>query len=122
MSKKMKGSALGGDCGADCIGRMLLNPATDFSAGALRSSWPRRTATRPWSSSSSPPAPPSTSKKTTGRNVGPSSLALRCQPTAHGTSLGRQTALFEAAFEGHTLVVEQLITAGAALDVEENDR
>jgi hypothetical protein len=34
--------------------------------------------------------------------------------------LGRVTALFLAAFEGHTLVVEQLIAAGAALDVQEN--
>jgi hypothetical protein len=35
-----------GHC-ADCIGRTPFNPATDFSAGALRSSGPRRTATRP---------------------------------------------------------------------------
>ncbi len=29
------------DCDADCIGRSLFNPAADFSAGTLRSSWPR---------------------------------------------------------------------------------
>ncbi len=29
------------NCDADCIGRTLFNPATDFSAGTLRSSWPR---------------------------------------------------------------------------------
>jgi hypothetical protein len=62
-----KGCGPWADCGADCIGRTLLNPATDFSAGALRSSGPRWRATRLWSSSSSPPAPPSMSKKTKGR-------------------------------------------------------
>jgi hypothetical protein len=29
-------------------------------------------------------------------------------------------ALFEAVFKGHKLVVEQLIAAGAALDVQDN--
>ena len=33
---------------------------------------------------------------------------------------GRSTALILAALKGHTLVVEQLIAAGAALDVQEN--
>jgi hypothetical protein len=42
---------------ADCIGRTLFNAATDFSAGTLRSSGPRRRATRSWSSCSSTPAP-----------------------------------------------------------------
>jgi hypothetical protein len=34
--------------------------------------------------------------------------------------LGRRTALVVAAMKGHTLVVEQLIAAGAALDVQSN--
>ncbi len=34
------------------------------------------------------------------------------------TSRGRITALIVAAFKGHTLVVEQLIAAGAGLDVQ----
>jgi ankyrin repeat protein len=34
--------------------------------------------------------------------------------------LGRVTALILAATSGHTLVVEQLIAAGAALDVQDN--
>ena len=35
--------------------------------------------------------------------------------------LGRLTALIAAAMTGHTLVVEQLIAAGAALDVQRNN-
>ncbi len=35
--------------------------------------------------------------------------------------LGRGTALMLAAWKGHTLVVEQLIAAGAGLDVKDND-
>jgi hypothetical protein len=35
--------------------------------------------------------------------------------------LGRLTALSWAASEGHTLVVERLIAAGAALDVKDSD-
>ncbi len=35
--------------------------------------------------------------------------------------LGRFTALILAAMKGHTLVVEQLIAAGAALDVQSNE-
>ncbi len=120
MSKKMKGSALGGDCGANCIGRMLLNPATDFSAGALRSSGPRRTDTRSWSTSSSPLAPPSMSRTTMGRALVPSELTLRYQNRQLIGLLDRNTALFVAVFKGHTLVVEQLIAAGAALDVQSN--
>ena len=34
-----------------------------------------------------------------------------------GRLLGRSTALISAAMNGHTLVVKQLIAAGAALDV-----
>ena len=34
--------------------------------------------------------------------------------------LGRNTALIGAAFNGHTLVVEQLIADGAKLDVQNN--
>ena len=108
-----------GPCG-DCIGRKLPKLETDFSAGSLRSSRPRRTATRSWSSSSSPPAPPSTSKKTTGRDVGPSELALRYQNRNLTGLLGRLTALIWAAYNGQTHVVEQLIAAGAKLDVQES--
>ena len=68
-------SALG-PCG-DCIGRTPFNVATELSAGTLRSSWPRRTATRTWSSSSSPPAPDSMSKATKGRAVVPTASAAR---------------------------------------------
>ncbi len=35
--------------------------------------------------------------------------------------LGRSTALICAAWKGHTFVVEQLITAGAGLDVKNNE-
>ena len=41
-------------------------------------------------------------------------------PKLAATSLGRSTALILAAVKCHTLVVEQLIAAGAALDVQEN--
>ncbi len=37
------------------------------------------------------------------------------------TALCRNTALILAAFKGHTLVVKQLIAAGAALDVQNSD-
>ncbi len=37
------------------------------------------------------------------------------------TALCRFTALIFAAFNGHTLLVEQLIAAGAALDVQNSD-
>ncbi len=120
MSKKMKGSALGGDCGADCIGRMLLIPTADFSAGTLRSSGPRRTATRLWWSSSSPRARDSMSKTITGRALVATASAARYS-TRQRTSLGRFTALIGAAMKGHTLVVEQLIAAGARLDVQDSD-
>ena len=42
-------------------------------------------------------------------------------PNRASRVLGRSTALIAAAFEGHTLVVEQLIAAGAALDVQNID-
>jgi hypothetical protein len=35
--------------------------------------------------------------------------------------VGRGTALINAAYNGHALVVEQLIAAGAGLDVKDND-
>ena len=34
--------------------------------------------------------------------------------------LGRSTAVVLVALKGHTLITEQLITAGAALDVQNN--
>ncbi len=37
------------------------------------------------------------------------------------TALCRSTAIIVAAMKGHTLVVEQLIAAGAALDVQNNN-
>jgi hypothetical protein len=59
------------------------------------------------------------SKKTTGSARVPTASAARYS-TWQRTSLGRRTALFFAAVKGHTLVVEQLIAAGAALDVQGN--
>ncbi len=47
-------------------------------------------------------------------------LALLYQNRQLTELLGRNTALIGAAMEGHTLVVEQLIAAGAALDVRNN--
>ncbi len=41
-------------------------------------------------------------------------------PVGAAASLGRSTALILAAMEGHTPVVEQLIAAGANLDVQNN--
>ncbi len=49
-----------------------------------------------------------------------SELALRYQNRQRTGILGRNTALIWAAYNGHTLVVEQLIAAGAALDVQGN--
>jgi ankyrin repeat protein len=37
------------------------------------------------------------------------------------TALCRSTALIVAAMKGHTLIVEQLIAAGAALDVQNSN-
>ncbi len=51
----------------------------------------------------------------------PIALALRYQNRGLTGLLDRFTALFEAASVGHTLVVEQLIAAGAALDVQSNE-
>ena len=48
-------------------------------------------------------------------------LALRYQNRQLFGLLGRNTALIWAAFKGHTLVVEQLIAAGAGLDVQINE-
>ena len=59
------------------------------------------------------------SKKATGRARVASASAARYS-TPQLTSLHRLTALILAASEGHTLVVEQLIAAGAALDVQSN--
>ncbi len=46
-------------------------------------------------------------------------MALSYQNRQLTGLLGRLTALLWAAFKGHTLVVEQLIAAGAALDVQD---
>ncbi len=56
-----------------------------------------------------------------GRALVPSSLALRYQNRQLMVFLGRCAALIGAAFNGHTLVVEQLIAAGAALDVQSSN-
>jgi hypothetical protein len=56
-----------------------------------------------------------------GRALVPSSLALRYQNRQLMVFLGRCAALILAAMEGQTLVVEQLIAAGAALDVQESN-
>ena len=61
------------------------------------------------------------SKTLAGRALDPRELALRYQNRQLTGLLVRDTALFEAAFEGHTPVVEQLIAAGAALDVQSNE-
>jgi ankyrin repeat protein len=42
--------------------------------------------------------------------------------TRQRTFLGRRTALILAAVKGHTLVVEQLIAAGADLNVKSSNR
>ena len=55
-----------------------------------------------------------------GRARVPSELALRYQNRQLTGLVGRVTALIMAAMSGHTLVVEQLIAAGAALDVQDN--
>ena len=53
-----------------------------------------------------------------GTAIVPSKLALRYQDRQLFGLLGRLTALIGAASNGHTLVVEQLIAAGANLDVQ----
>jgi hypothetical protein len=50
----------------------------------------------------------------------PIELALRYQNRQLIGRLGRLTAFIWAAMEGHTPVVEQLIAAGAKLDVQDN--
>ncbi len=47
----------------------------------------------------------------------PTAMAARYS-TLQLTALCRNTALILAAFKGHTLLVEQLIAAGAALDIQ----
>ena len=59
------------------------------------------------------------SKTITGRALVPIESAARYS-TLQLTSLCRRTALIWAAMYSHTLVVEQLIAAGAALDVQNN--
>ena len=59
------------------------------------------------------------SRTAMGRALVPSSLALRYQNRQLMVFLGRCAALLLAAMEGHTLVVEQLIAAGAGLDVQD---
>jgi hypothetical protein len=60
------------------------------------------------------------SKTTEGRARVPTASAAR-YPTRQLTGLlGRHTALIFAAIGGQTLVVEQLIAAGARLDVQSN--
>ncbi len=58
------------------------------------------------------------SRTAIGRARVPSELALRYQNRQLTGLLGRFTALIVAASNGHTLVVEQLIAAGAKLDVQ----
>ena len=60
------------------------------------------------------------SRTAIGRARVPSELALRYQNRQLTGLLGRSTALILAAFKGHTIVVEQLIAAGANLDVQNN--
>ena len=54
----------------------------------------------------------------------PTATAVRYpsrQPIRRCRFVGRGTALMVAAEKGHTLVIEQLIAAGAGLDVKENN-
>ena len=60
------------------------------------------------------------SKTFTGRARVPTASAARYSTRQLTGRLGRLTALILAASNGHTLVVEQLISAGAALDVKNN--
>ncbi len=60
------------------------------------------------------------SKTAMGRALVPSELALHYQNRPLFGLLGRLTALIWAYLEGHTLVVDQLIAAGARLDVQNN--
>jgi hypothetical protein len=59
------------------------------------------------------------SKTTKGRARVRTASAARC--STRSCLIGRNTALIVAAVKCHTLMVEQLIAAGAALDVQEND-
>jgi hypothetical protein len=61
------------------------------------------------------------SRTAMGTAIVPSKLALRYQDRQLFGLLGRLTALIWAASNGHTLVVEQLIAAGAKLDVRYNN-
>ncbi len=61
-------------------------------------------------------------KRPEQRRVGPLVPAASSarHPNRASCLRGRSTALILAAMEGHTLVVEQLIAAGAKLDVQNN--
>ncbi len=48
-------------------------------------------------------------------------LVLRYQNRQLTGLLGRTTALIGAAYNGHSLIVAQLIAAGAALDVQNSN-
>ena len=48
-------------------------------------------------------------------------LQRLCAVRAGSRFVGRDTALISAAGDGHALVVEQLIAAGAGFDVKENN-
>jgi hypothetical protein len=61
------------------------------------------------------------SRAAKGTAVVPSELALHCQIGQLAGLLGRNAALIRAVANGHTLVVEQLIAAGAGLDVLNNE-
>jgi hypothetical protein len=56
-----------------------------------------------------------------GRALVPIESALHFQNRQLMVFLGRCAALLWAAMEGHTLVVEQLIAAGANLDVQDHE-
>jgi hypothetical protein len=60
------------------------------------------------------------SKTLAGRALLPTASAARYS-TRQLNALRRSTALILAALKGDTLVVEQLIAAGAKLDVRDND-
>ena len=69
--------------------------------------------------SESTPAP--TSNVQSNEGYGPWADCSVCAPSELASRvLGRSTALIGAAMYSHTLVVEQLIAAGAKLDVQNN--
>jgi hypothetical protein len=99
-------------------GCAISEPAADSSAGSLRSSGPRGRVTCSRSSSSFPPAPASISRATMGTSQY-TRVRWLCDIRAGSRFVGRDTALILTAAKGHTLVVKQLIAAGAGLDVKE---